>query len=61
MRLSTSALVLLDTSVLVHLARQDATGRWVESEYSLTTRAERPLIDWLDPVIVSVHWIAKVK
>ena len=39
-----STLVLLDTSVLVHLARQDATGRWIESQYALTTRTERLLI-----------------
>jgi predicted nucleic acid-binding protein len=44
LRLPGSTLILLDTSVLVHLARQDATGRWVESEYSLAARLERPLI-----------------
>jgi hypothetical protein len=42
--LPSHVLVLLDTSVLVHLARQDATGRWIENQYALTARAERPLI-----------------
>jgi tRNA(fMet)-specific endonuclease VapC len=38
-----STLVLLDTNILVHLVRQDATGAWIENAYSLTTRPERPL------------------
>ena len=37
-------LVLLDTNVLVHLARQDATGVWIEDHFALTARADRPLI-----------------
>ena len=37
-------LVLLDTNVLVHLARQDATGVWIEDQFALTARADRPLI-----------------
>jgi predicted nucleic acid-binding protein len=44
LRLAESTLILLDTSVLVHLARRDPTGQWVEREYSIATRAERPLI-----------------
>jgi len=42
--LPSHALVLLDTSVLVHLARQDATGVWIENHFALTARADRPLI-----------------
>ena len=37
-------LVLLDTNVLVHLARQDATGVWIEDQFALTARVDRPLI-----------------
>jgi predicted nucleic acid-binding protein len=42
--LPSHALVLLDTSVLVHLARQDPTGVWIEDQFALTARADRPLI-----------------
>ncbi len=41
---SKPALVLLDTSVLVHLARQDTTGVWIENQFALSARADRPLI-----------------
>jgi len=37
-------LILLDTSVVLHLARNDLTGKSIESQYSLTSRRERPLI-----------------
>jgi predicted nucleic acid-binding protein len=37
-------LVVLDTTVLVHLARNDATGKTIEQEYELAARPERPLI-----------------
>ena len=37
-------LVLLDTNVPVHLARQDATGVWIEDQFALTARVDRPLI-----------------
>ena len=37
-------LVLLDTNVLVHLARQDATGTWIENRFALAARVDRPLI-----------------
>ncbi len=37
-------LVLLDTNVLIHIARVDSVGTWVVENYSLTERAERPLI-----------------
>ena len=39
-----SDLALLDTNVLIHLVRNDATGQEVEEEYSLATRPERPLL-----------------
>lgn len=38
------SLVLLDTSVLLHLLRNDAAGRWIDATYELTRRPERPLI-----------------
>ena len=38
------ALILLDTSVMVHLARDDALGQRVNSEHALSTRSVRPLI-----------------
>ena len=44
MMLPSHVVVLLDTSVLVHLARQDPTGAWVENQFALTARADRPLI-----------------
>ena len=44
MILPSHALVLLDTSVLVHLARQDPTGVWIENQFALTARADRLLI-----------------
>ena len=37
-------LVLLDSTVLVHLLRGDATGRWIEDAYHLTSRRDRPLL-----------------
>lgn len=37
-------LVLLDTSVLVHIVRNDAIGRSMIADYSLASRRERPLI-----------------
>ena len=37
-------LVLLDTSVVVHLARDSETGKSIEAEYHLSRRKERPLI-----------------
>ena len=43
-------LVLLDTNVLVHLARQDATGVWIEDQFALTARADRPLISTINTV-----------
>ncbi len=36
--------VLLDTNVLVHLARNDPTGRWIEEHFSLSSREERPFV-----------------
>lgn len=39
-----TALVLLDTNVLVQLIRKSALGERIESEYQLSSRQERPLI-----------------
>lgn len=36
--------VILDTSVLVHLARNSVTGRTIEEQYALLRRADRPLV-----------------
>lgn len=36
--------LLLDTSVLIHLVRNNRIGRTVESRFRLRTRAEKPLI-----------------
>lgn len=36
--------VLLDTTVLVHLARNNATGKAIEAQHHLSKRPERPLI-----------------
>lgn len=36
--------LLLDTSVLVHLIRRDATGTAMDEAYGLSARSERPLI-----------------
>jgi predicted nucleic acid-binding protein len=36
-------LVLLDTSVLVHCLREDATGKLLRQNYELEDRPERPL------------------
>ena len=44
MSIAPGRLILLDTSVLVHLARDDAIGKDIERKYSLTQRPERPLI-----------------
>lgn len=38
------ALIVLDTNVLVHLARQDAIGGTIDKDHGLTSRPERPLI-----------------
>ncbi|MEO6196271.1 MAG: PIN domain-containing protein [Thermoanaerobaculia bacterium] len=37
-------LLLLDTSILLHLVRENRLGRSIESRFRLQTRAERPLI-----------------
>ncbi len=37
-------LALLDTNVLIHLVRNDATGQVIEEKYSLAARQERPLL-----------------
>lgn len=42
--MSDSGLLLLDTSVVLHLIRGKATGQALDSAYGLRTRAERPLL-----------------
>ncbi len=37
-------LLLLDTNVLIHLARADGLGKWVDENYRLKERVERPLL-----------------
>ena len=37
-------LVLLDTSVVLHLARHDSAGQAIEKRFGLVGRIERPLI-----------------
>ncbi len=37
-------LVLLDSNVLIHFARNDATAQEIENTHSLTARSERPLL-----------------
>ena len=44
MTIGPETLILLDTSVVLHLARNDATGQAIESQYSLALRRDRPLI-----------------
>lgn len=39
-----SRLIVLDTNVLVHLARGRAAGQWFDRAYNLRARAERPLV-----------------
>jgi len=44
-RIAWGTLVMLDTGVLVHLAREgDAIGEWVESTYHLSGRGEKVLL-----------------
>jgi tRNA(fMet)-specific endonuclease VapC len=38
------SLVLLDTSILVHVSRNDGLGKRVIADHSLTTRTDKPLI-----------------
>jgi len=44
MTLGVNDLILIDTNVLIHWVRQDATGEHLLHEYSLNQRAERPLL-----------------
>jgi tRNA(fMet)-specific endonuclease VapC len=41
---SDGRLLLLDTSVILHLLRGKATGLAIDTAYGLRTRAERPLV-----------------
>jgi tRNA(fMet)-specific endonuclease VapC len=36
-------LIVLDTNVLVHIIRGKAAGRWIDSEFDLSQRPDRPL------------------
>ena len=42
--IASDALVLLDTTILVHLARGKAAGRKLRDDYELADRTERPAI-----------------
>ncbi len=42
--LARGELLLLDTNVLVHWARRDDIGVWLNEQYGLADRAERPLL-----------------
>ncbi len=44
MKVSSSQLAVLDTTVVVHLARNDATGQAIEAQHSFTSRPDRPLL-----------------
>lgn len=44
MNIPPDRLILLDTSVIVHLARNSDTGKGIEMKYGLSLRRERPLI-----------------
>ena len=37
-------LVLLDTNVLLHLVRGGARARWIDQQYQLRARGDRPLV-----------------
>ncbi|MEA2694386.1 MAG: tRNA(fMet)-specific endonuclease VapC [Acidobacteriota bacterium] len=39
-----SELLLLDTNILVHLVRGNSLGRWLEEQFAISSRTERPLI-----------------
>ena len=41
---SPSTLVVLDTSVVVHLVRHNEVGERIDRDYGLTSRADRPLV-----------------
>jgi len=49
-----SDLALLDTNVLIHLVRNDATGQVIEEKYSLAARQERPLLSTIVEAEVKV-------
>ena len=44
MKPPSAGLVVLDTSIFVHYARDDATARMIEEQYALTSRKEKPLL-----------------
>ncbi len=44
MTLSASDMLILDTSVVVDLARNNRSGQAIEAQYSLRNRVDRPLI-----------------
>ena len=49
------ALVLLDTNVCLHLLRAKAAGAWIDREYRLSARPERPLLS-----VVSVGELLRI-
>ncbi|TWT80492.1 tRNA(fMet)-specific endonuclease VapC [Planctomycetes bacterium CA13] len=57
MSISTSDIVVLDSNVLIHWARQDRTGQFLLATYALDQRVDRPLV----PTTVEgeVHGLAK--
>ena len=44
MSVPTTELCVVDTCVLVHLIRQNATGQMIEEQYGLSGRTEKPLL-----------------
>ncbi len=44
MSLSSNDVVVLDTNVLIHWARQDRTGQFLLETYALDQRVDRPLL-----------------
>jgi predicted nucleic acid-binding protein len=54
MRRQVGERVVLDTSVLIHLLREDATGQALEARYGLTKRPERPIL----PTVVEGELLA---
>ena len=61
MTIGRETLILLDTSVVLHLARNDATGQAIDADYSLASRRDRPLISSITEgellgLAYSRHW-----
>lgn len=55
--MATDRLALLDTDVLVHLVRQDATGQAIEARYSFAARPERAVLSSIvEGEILGLAW-----